>query len=529
MLLLATALCGCFKTKDELTINADGSGAVRLETRLLIPSDTLQGLGMSMGKRESQGPVTYPPTTEADAKRCFPAKDFKVSAKQEPAEDGGSTLLITAEFKDVNALLASPYAKAHGLMLVVTNGTLSLKAVTGIEAAALLAEMKDDAGTLGGMMASFEVIAKKKDEMRTEFRVTLPNAVTSANAGGTREGKSVTWTMDRAKQTNAIEFAQQAGTVLEAACSAEGLKFSPETPARLTLLPFKEAPSGSIGDKSSAPNTNKIAAGAKFVPVAFQVTRSIDLSGEGGSPQNHAQLIGTVVLPRDLAPQKWGAAKLDEVLDEKGKNLKFEENDENSRFERSVGGGRQFADDDGDDDKAEEAASAEERRTYTLSFQPPDWKVREIARVKGSIRLEYFGGAQVVKLSNAIPENWIREMKSEADFDFDRAEKSINDPTLPEHGLSLRVMMGVAQGPVMTLVIQTGGSKVSVTDGQVYDAAGRPWPTIFQSQDFGEGDAFALMVAGRPAPPLALALVVSGVGASVEVPFLIEKVPVRGR
>ena len=440
ILVLATALCGCFKAKDELTINGDGSGTVRIETRLLIPSETLQGLAMSMGERE--GPVTYPPTTEAEAKRWFPTKDFKMSAKEDRAEDGGSTLVITAEFKDVNALLASPYAKAHGLTLVVTNGALSLKAVTGIETVARIVEIKDDAGMFGGMMASLEAIAKKKDEMRTEFRVTLPNAVSSANAGGTREGKSVLWTMDRAKQTNAAEFAQQAGTVLEAACSVEGVKFSPVTPVRLSLLPFKDAPTGSIGDKTPAPDTNKIAAAARFVPVALQVTRSIDLSGEGGAPQNHAQLIGTVILPRELAPQKWGAVKLDEVVDEKGTNLKFEENDENSRFERSFGGGRQFPGDDGDDgDKSEDAASPAARHLVTLSFRPPDWKVREIARVKGSIPLHYFGGTQVVKLSNAIPEKWIREMKNESDFDFDGgAEKSINDPTLPEKGLSLRVM-----------------------------------------------------------------------------------------
>jgi hypothetical protein len=530
MLVLAAALCGCFKTKDELTINADGSGAVRLETRLLIPSETLQGLGMGMGMGGNEGLLAYPPTSEAEAKRWFPAKDFKITTKEDRTEDGGSTLVITAEFKDVNGLLASPYAKAHGLTLAVTNDALSLKAVTGIEAAARLAEMKDDSGMFGGMMASMEVVAKKKDEMRTEFRVTLPNAVSSANAGGAREGKTVAWTVDRAKQTNAAEFAQQAGAVLEASCSAEGVKFSPVTPARLSALPFKDAPAGAVGDKVAAPDTNKIAAAAKFVPLALQVTRSIDLSGEGGSPQNQAQLVGTIVLPREFAPQKWGEAKLDEVVDEKGNNLKFEANDEASRMARSFGG-RQYrsGDDEDGEEGGDDAASAEARHTVTLSFQPPDWKVREIARVKGSIPLHYFGGAQVVKLSNTIPEKWIRVMTHEADVDFDPTGKSINDPTLPETGLSLSLTMGAAQGPMTTLMIQAGGNKLSVTDGQVYDAAGRPWPTFFQKQGFGEEGTFTLMVAGRPAAPLSLALVVSGVGASVDVPFLVEKVPLRAR
>jgi hypothetical protein len=530
MVVLAVALCGCFKTKDELTINADGSGALRLETRLLIPSETLQALGAGMSMGEAQGPVTYPPTSEAEAKRWFPAKDFKMTAREDRAEDGGSTLVITAEFKDLNVLLASPYAKAHGLTLAVTNGALSLKAVSGIEAAAWLAEMKDDGGMFGGMFASMEDLAKKKNEMRTEFRVTLPNAVSSANAGGTRESKTVTWTMDRAKQTNAAEFAHQAGAVLEAVCSAEGLKFAPVSPARLSMLPFKDAPAGAVGDKAKAPDTNKITAAAKFVPLALQVIRSIDLSGEGGSPQNQAMLVGTVVVPREFAPQKWGEAKLDEAVDAKGTNLKFEGNDQASRMGRYAGG-RHYSSGEGEDDEegGDDAAGAEARHTITLSFQPPDWKVREIARVKGSIPLHYFGGAQVMKLSNAIPEKWIRVMKNEADFDFDQTGKSISDPTLPEMGLSLSLTMGVAQGPITTLMIQAGGTKLSVTDGQVYDAAGRPWPTIFQSQGFGEESSFALMVAGQPVAPLSLALVVSGVGASVDVPFLVEKVPLRAR
>jgi hypothetical protein len=78
-------------------------------------------------------------------------------------------------------------------------------------------------------------------------------------------------------------------------------------------------------------------------------------------------------------------------------------------------------------------------------------------------------------------------------------------------------------------MIQPGGGKMSVTDGQVYDAAGRPWPTMFQSREFGEEGSIGLMVAGRPKGPLSLALVVTGIGASVDVPFVVEKVPLRAR
>ena len=100
--LLLLVLCGCFKTKDELTLNADGSGSVRLETRVLVPSETLSAIGL--GARMSGGddiPAVYPPTSEAEAKQWFPAKDFILSAKQEAASDGGSSLVITAGFKDI--------------------------------------------------------------------------------------------------------------------------------------------------------------------------------------------------------------------------------------------------------------------------------------------------------------------------------------------------------------------------------------------------------------------------------------------
>jgi hypothetical protein len=53
--------------------------------------------------------------------------------------------------------------------------------------------------------------------------------------------------------------------------------------------------------------------------------RTLDLAGEGNQGQNSAQLIGAVVLPRELAPDRWGEAKLEEALDSKGASLKPKE------------------------------------------------------------------------------------------------------------------------------------------------------------------------------------------------------------
>src|SRR5205823_7664862 len=142
-----------------------------------------------------------------------------------------------------------------------------------------------------------------------------------------------------------------------------------------------------IASQGSAPDAKKVAAAAKFVPYALQVTRSLDLSGEGGSQENQAQLIGGVVLPREFAPQKWGAVKLEEVIDAKGNNLKMETGRDRVYPQPRFTGLSEDDDEDGD----KPADTSEERQTVTLTFQPPDWKVKEIARIKGSISLQYLG------------------------------------------------------------------------------------------------------------------------------------------
>lgn len=527
--MLAVALCGCFKTKDELTVNADGSGSVRIETRVLVPAGMLGALGFGRGMGGEDTPPIYPPLSEDEAKRFFPPKHFTVTANEEAADDG-SSLVISATFKDVNALLASPYAKAHGLSFTITNGALSFKALLGIEAAARLAEMKDgDMGPLGAQMPGLDELQKKKDEMRAEFRVTLPSAAVSATAGGTRDSKTVTWIADRSKQTNAAEFARQAGMVLEASCPVDGLKFSPRGPPRLSMLSFADAPAGVI-TSGGALDTNKISAAAKFVPCALRVTRTLDLSGEGGAGQNQAQLVGTVTLPRELAPQKWDPVKIDEVVDANGTSLKLpQDNDEfgGARFSGRHPGG--VIDVEAEDGEEKEKEDAIHRHLVTLTFQPPDWKVKDIARIKGSISLQYFSGSQMVKVSNAIPANWIREMKNERDFNFEPVGQSISDPKLAELGLALKLTMGVSQGPFTSLIFDTSGTRATMTDAQIYDAQGRPWPTFFMRQGFGGEDSMMVMVAGKPKPPLSLALVASGAGASVTVPILVEKVSVGTR
>src|SRR5947207_5341225 len=150
-ILLATLLCGCLQPKYELTLKADGSGKIRLEMRTRIPPEMLSAMNtqIDMGGNDA---VLYPPISEVEAKRFFPSKAFTVTTKEEKAGEQ-RILVIEAAFKDVNALLNSPYARAHALSLKIDAGKLQLKALSAIEAAAWFADAKDDGGMFGGEFA----------------------------------------------------------------------------------------------------------------------------------------------------------------------------------------------------------------------------------------------------------------------------------------------------------------------------------------------------------------------------------------
>ena len=384
-MLLLVFLCGCIKTKDELTINADGSGTVRIETLSSLPPELSEGMDSQMNGLGG-GTTIYPPLSEAAARKFFPGKDFTVTVKQQKADNGEVTTVTEVEFKNINALLASPYGRAHQLSVKIANGTLTVKGISGMEAAARYAEMKDDNGMDMGMVPGLADLQKKKGEMRAEFRVTLSNGIAAAN--GTKDGKTASWIVERAKSKDAEDFARQLGVVCEASCPADGVKMSPVTPVRMGLLPFTELSAGAGADTGAAVDTNKVAAAAKFVPYGLSVTRTLDLSGAGGSQESAAQLTGAVVMPQELAPPKWGEPKLDEVVDAKGNDLKPATEDDQRGFSMR---NRYSGSDNGDDEESQ--TNQIQQHVVTIGFRPPDWKVNEIARIKGSISLQYFGGA----------------------------------------------------------------------------------------------------------------------------------------
>jgi hypothetical protein len=531
--LILTLLCGCFDVKDELTLEADGSGKVRIETTSVMDPEMYGGGAMEMSGMG--GGVMYPPVNETEARKFFPGKEFDVSVKQE--KSGQKTVtLVEAAFKDVNALLRSPYGRAHQLVLKVDGKDLVLKGVTGMEGAARLTEVKDESGMGADLVPGMADLEKNRNEMRVEFRMTLPGTVTGGN--GRQEGRSITWIEDRKNYTNTTEFARQLSVVCEARCPAEGFKIEPMNPARLALTSFSELSLAPGTETVQGIDTNAISGAAKFVPYALQVTRSVDLSGEGGSHESGAVLIGAVVVPMEFQPQKWGRPKLIEAVDAKGNDLKPEDSDENSSFGMSYRYSR-FATgmEDGEEEEGEENASPalENRHPVTIAFRPPDWKVFEIARIRGSVEMQYFSGAQVIKLTNAVPASWIVDQSKMMEaMGMGSGEKRLSDPALGKAGIDLSLNMAMAQNGFTMLMLGMEAKSAALIDAQVFDANGKAWPTFLQDMSelasSGEEDAtVTIVVAGKPQPPLSLAFLVSGAGAAVEIPIQLDNVPVNAK
>ena len=64
--------------------------------------------------------------------------------------------------------------------------------------------------------------------------------------------------------------------------------------------------------------------------------------------------------------------------------------------------------------------------------------------MKGVLELEYFGGAEVIKLSNAVPASLVMDVSGQSSYSFnsDSERGQITDSRLAELGLSLRVENG---------------------------------------------------------------------------------------
>lgn len=516
VLALAVCLSGCFDINDELQLNADGSGTVRLETKLAFSPESMDGLRAMAANDSESGPSIYPPFRKGEVSKFFPSKDFTTTVTEETPAEGESVLKIEAHFKDINALLASPYGRAHALSIHIDGGKLNVGALSGAELLGRLA-----AGTNGyqTMFPNMPDLQKKKDKMRARFRIVLPEDAHADGKEGAVEGKSVTWVFERSRSNDDDAFARHLARPLSAGCAAEKLTFKPSTPLRLNLKPFSELTAHSAHGAAPIQDRSAVMKAAKFTPSALSVERSVDLSGDAGSVrQNNAELQGLLEVPPEFAPQKWGKVDLQEAIDCEGNSLKPQTDARSHGYSRfssvHVGGER----------SSPATSKLAHQHLVKIPFQPPPWKCQQIDRVLATVDLHYASGLRLLKISNAVPAKWIR-----TDEDFDASEMRIDSPELREAGLSLRLQMAMVQNGNTMLMLNTAESKTSISDLQIFDADGAPWPTLMQQTPGGDDDEGRYMILpGRPKPPLSAALLVNSSESSVRVPIQADNLALRG-
>jgi hypothetical protein len=518
---------GCIQTKEEVTIRADGSGTVKMEIESQVPAEALMG----MGRMGNETPA-YPPVSKAMVEKLFPGKDFTVKVQEQKREGSGMKLVVEAGFKDVNALLASPYGKAHALLVTRTGETLTFKALSGLQSVAGMLGNSESAEAMEALGGQFGGTEGVKKDLSYEFKVTLPQPISSAN--GTRTGATAAWSLSSATLTNMARAAAAFGQPMEAVCAATGVTFTPSGPVRLALGRFEDVPAGPLGGKASIPDPVKVAAAVRFVPCQLVTERTFSLSGERSYGGNQAILTGLVIVPRELAPSQFGAVKLTAAVDDKGRSLKPGEDDEEGRFSRSFAyglSGTMGGDEEQDEEDAEaggkKAVPAEVQRLVTLQFKSPERAAREITRLEATIDLNYYGVGRIVKLEKAIEAGQIMDQTKMRSYSYGGKQEPLASSALKEMGLVMVPQMCMKQMGMTMLMFQVKGQKAAVEEIQVYDAAGQPCATTFTMQMGGgeEGGMCQVMVSGPATPPLSLAVVAREVGSPVKVPIKLEHVP----
>jgi hypothetical protein len=169
-------------------------------------------------------------------------------------------------------------------------------------------------------------------------------------------------------------------------------------------------------------------------------------------------------------------------------------------------------------------------RLVTLSFRPPDWKVTQIARLKAEAELQYFGAPEIVKLTTTVPAAAIRDMaKMQANPQAMREPQSVSlkSERLAALKFELTMRMAMYQGSMTMMMLEGQGSSANLKELQVYDAQGRPWPTMLaREHSYGHNSSYQVVVAGQPPAPLSIAVVLNSGGTTVKVPIQLEKLPI---
>ncbi len=522
LLLAGLLLTGCTRVEDHLTINADGSGTIVIKT---IQSEHMPPqLFMQRGMMANQAPIRiYPPMNSEEAEVLFPGDDFTI---EESADEDGPVQTISISFKNVNDLLASPYADIRALSISADaeSGKLVVQSRGGLHAigsivSALTEEYADQA------MSSMELGKEKIDEIESEFSasftITLPNDVTAED--GEADGNTVVWTVARADYESRDAFSKDLQRVMVASCSLNNITFKPDSPMRMNLHNFDSLKEGGVGegDKVSI-DTEKVLSQAEVKPLVVMHSRTSNYTGESWGNENAGWVVAYVTLPKEFKPLRWSEFQVDKIVDDQGNDL-MQQIDEDRMGYGVYGIGYDLNQEQGMFGPSTPKDTTQAVRYFYIPFNTPEPTAKNLTTIEGSIKAMYGGQPMLIKLPGVI-----ESIGDSNDFNMIDDEAGIDNPSLKQANLNLQVRYISNDGPMVSIMLTAESDETLIKNVQVFDSKGQPFPTYNASgYGMGDDDDLHLMVVGQPEPPLSLALLVDAASMSVQVPVRFTDLPLH--
>ncbi len=522
VLLTGLLLTGCTRVEDHLTINADGSGTVVIKT---IQSEHMpEQMLLQRGMMADEAPILiYPPMTTDEAEILFPGDGFTIEELQ---EDDDAAHSISISFKDINDLLASPYADIRALSVSTDAeaGKLVVKSRGGLHAigsmvSAITEEYADQA--MNSMELGKEQIDAIESEFSVRFTISLPNDVAAED--GEANGNTATWNVTRADYESRDAFSKDLQRVMVASCSLNNITFKPDSPMRMNLHNFDSLKEGGVGegDKVSI-DTEKVLSQAEVKPLVVMHSRTSNYTGESWGNENAGWVVAYVTLPKEFKPLRWSEFQVDKIVDDQGNDL-MQQIDEDRMGYGVYGIGYDLNQERGMFGTSTPKDTTQAVRYFYIPFNTPESTAKNLTTIEGSIKAMYGGQPMLIKLPGVI-----ESIGDSNDFNMVDDEAGIDNPSLKQANLNLQIRYISNDGPMVSIMLTAESDETLVKNVQVFDSKGRPFPTYNASgYGMGDDDDIHLMVVGQPEPPLSLALLVDAASMSVQVPVKFTDLPLH--
>ena len=219
----ALALAGCLQVDQELTLNPDGSG--HLSARYAIDRAQLEILSAAVAQAP-RNQVGVPPSP--DTATLFQLDEEAVRKEFRGYEEAGLTLQslqvvesngvrivhVELDFKTVSGLAGCEFFADDSLVLErASSGHYRLRQEPPLQVHL--------AGSLRGQQAAVEsALDRLQRGFKAHLRVTVPGDIVATSADR-RQGRTVAWTFDPARDPQALTRARR--TALSVEFTGEGL------------------------------------------------------------------------------------------------------------------------------------------------------------------------------------------------------------------------------------------------------------------------------------------------------------------